>query len=483
MFRKLCLSLLMSHFIYAAEEIQILDSTSATGLFANHMGAHGDYFIAGSENSTAVYDSTEYQYGGLTFIYQFDSNTNSWDELSPLASSLSSSQPRLGKSVDMVDSTTITCGVFYGSLNGACAIFSLQEDGSWEETGLLIDSVYNSSQLGHDVALSPESDFAVVATGYDEPIVWINDGFWNIHQRLTIDDTLSSDNYWSVKANDELIIVQDSYYQFTYEDSLYYKPSVFFVFQKSSSNDFNLIQQIFPVFNDRVTPIQGGFDLYENTMVMGIRDEGVPKVAVLEFIEGQFELVQLIENNQANDFYSFGATLALDRGRLIIGSRGESFDSTQTDSINNAGRIYVYEQNASGQFEEVSLLELPTRSEYDQFGSEIVLTDRHLISRTITNNIQLAFYKLDFIEESTTSIQNYSNSSSQLSLSKLGWHITSEKPISSYQWVSPKGQVLHQSQLDDAKEFFTHRPHPLGRLVVYYSQGGVEHIQIPQELN
>ncbi|MEE4361038.1 MAG: cadherin-like beta sandwich domain-containing protein [Pseudomonadales bacterium] len=87
-----------------------------------------------------------------------------------------------------------------------------------------------------------------------------------------------------------------------------------------------------------------------------------------------------LKASNSEAFDGFGAALALDGDRLVVGAPGEAsagfgVDSDQTDnSAGNAGAAYVFERDGSGRWRQVAYLKAGNTGAGDRFGAAVALS-------------------------------------------------------------------------------------------------------------
>jgi hypothetical protein len=113
--------------------------------------------------------------------------------------------------------------------------------------------------------------------------------------------------------------------------------------------------------------------------------------------QGNWNTVQKIVNSDRAAYDYFGASVAIEGSKIVVGAWGNCFDELGNDSIFRAGAVYVFERNGMGIWNQTQKLVETDRHEFDYFGKSVDLSGDYIIGGAFGNDydVTVGNYFLD----------------------------------------------------------------------------------------
>ena len=373
---------------------------------------------------------------GSAFIHTQDSVGN-WMITAKLVAEDREAGDQFGKSVGIYNQYAVVGAPFedhdsvgMGMLSGAGAVYVFKNDGNggWEQTAKLVPEDRGpNDQFGYDVAIYEE----VIAIGAfledDDPMgvntlsdagsiyIFEKDSIgegWAQTQKLVADDRDVGDFFgWSVDLTYNQLIVgailedEDSTGVNTISDA-----GAAYLFERTDSTLWQQTAKLVPA--DRDSSDQFGYSvaindgyavigaIFEDEDVDGVNtlpDAGAAYVFNRDTNGGWTEAAKLVPAIRAVSD-QFGVSVDIVQGQIAVGAFSEDQDANNTNTLVNAGAVYVYTQFTDTTWVQSQKIVAHDRGAFDLFGFSLTLSGSDLIVGAINDSENVA--GLDTLEDS-----------------------------------------------------------------------------------
>lgn len=274
-----------------------------------------------------------------------------------------------------------------GPLTGMAFIARRSSSGTWTlEDDLHPEPAVQLGQFGHAVAI----DGQTAAVG--APFVGATDGFVYIYRR-------GADGSWSQEAAFTGPDMGHPVIRFgaalaLQDDELFVSSSVdeiehmwVFVFRRAANGTWPLHQALQPT-GDLSLGIGSSLAVRGNRLIVGnvfssaaAFDPELTNAGAAYIFEknasGQWQQAALLTAGDPVQLNFFGSAVAIDGDTALVGALGRSLGS-----LGLAGAIYTFERNAAGQWLETGILTDPQPAQLGQLGHHLELNAGRLVTRT-----------------------------------------------------------------------------------------------------
>jgi hypothetical protein len=376
-------------------EIQKLEASDQENYdrFGWSVAIDGDYIVVGANGE----DEDENQTNDMSkagSAYIFKNNNGTWTEIQKIVASDRSADDEFGWSVDISDSTIIIGahqdfedenGLFPIHHAGSAYIFELNTSSIWVETqkiagsGRRADINYPngysgedlSDQFGHYVSVS--GDYIVVGSLHSDfdinnansrwaaGLVYVfeknNLGVWEEVQILqNPEERKAFDRFGSAVSIDTNFIAVGVYAEdesVTNTDVMMNSGSVY-IFERDGSGVWNYSQKL--VAQVRNSGDHFGYDvqLDGDYLITGLRQDNDDANELNELEDAgsayifkkdgtsQYSVVQKISASDRDSLDVFGYAVDISNVNVIVGAFQHDYNLTDTDSLDQAGKVYVF---------------------------------------------------------------------------------------------------------------------------------------------
>ncbi len=164
-----------------------------------------------------------------------------------------------------------------------------------------------------------------------------------------------------------------------------------FIFERDENGNWNLVQKI--VASDRIDTTAFGYSLSisGNYIILGapyndtdISGENYMHYAGSAYIfkrnaYGNWQEMQKIVSSDRNSDDHFGYSVSISDNYAVIGAYREDEDSLGSNTISNAGSVYIFQRTENGSWDEMQKIVSPDRQESDYFGEAVSISCPYLI--------------------------------------------------------------------------------------------------------
>ena len=386
------------------EKVILSDPATPGDLFGWSVYMDGNYAIIGArQEDWDASGNIAVGNAGAAYIIELDGN-GEWQEMQKIVPSDRGLYDNFGWDVAISGNYAIVgtpledhdaSGADSLEEAGSAYIFELDANGTWQEVKKLVASDRDSfDRFGYCVAIS--GNYAIVgAYSEDEDASGNNtltnagaaymferdgSGNWQEVQKIVASDRGNDDRFGvSVSISGNYAIAgadqedEDARGRRTKNNS-----GSAYIFERNSSGSWQEAGKI--VSSDRQATDRFGnsVSMDGNLAVIGAvsDDHGTTGNAGSAYIferngKGEWKQAQQIVASDARPGTRFGHEVSIASDHVIVGNRVEHYDVNGNNYMNSAGAAYIYEQGASGTWQEVDKIVASDRAELDQFGYSV----------------------------------------------------------------------------------------------------------------
>ncbi|MEM7368758.1 MAG: T9SS type A sorting domain-containing protein [Bacteroidota bacterium] len=404
----------------------------AASFFGRSVATDKEYAIVGAEGAKSV------------VIFHRDI-TGVWSVDQTLTSQDISDNDNLGESVDINGNFAIL-GVPWGNVDlpppddvisgaGAAYIFERQSDGTWVEQ-IRMETMDTRSYSFYGEAVAISEKYAVMGGPYASYTVQSatsiggavllyerdSTGQWTQKKKLEPAIRVWQGLFGSSVAIDGEVVVVGSPGELEHPSDSISLGGAAYVFERESDSSWKE-SRLVPDFD---------WDLFGSDFGNSVDIEGeyvvvgAPKLKTISSSEpsnlggvlifrkdsaGNWQEFQQIPAplNQLNDM--FGVSVAIEDGYIVVGANQEDEDKNNGNTYIDPGAAYVYKQDSAGYWTLASKIVTSDRSEYDEFGFSVDISNSTVIGGAFSEDWDLneqnftsnagAVYIFDLCEETT----------------------------------------------------------------------------------
>ena len=261
---------------------------------------------------------------------------------------------------------------------------TLQNSYSFQELQKLqSNDIAASDRFGYSVSLSGKyavigAKLADVSGVADAGAAYIYkkdiNGSYTFLQKLTATNTAANNNFGSSVAIDgDYIVVA-----VPYDDAGGIDAGSIYIYKNDGNDNFTLLQYL--QASDRQGSDYFGIsvDISGEYIVVGAyledqKGSNAGAAYIFQNSSGTFTQVQKLtaSNGLANDY--FGGSVAIDGAYLIVGASGQ--DTTSS----NSGAAYIFKNDGSGTFSELSMIKASDAGASDEFGFSVAISGNYFV--------------------------------------------------------------------------------------------------------
>lgn len=360
---------------------------------------------------------------------------------------------------------------------GASYVLKKNTDGSWELTQkLLASDRARRNRFGVSVAI--HGDYLVIGSDLEGVMMnqpgaaYIfeknNEDNWIEKQKLIASDRKDFDLFGQnvdIYENHVIVGARSDDEDANNANTKYYSGSVY-IFEKDNHGIWGNQQKL--VALDRAEGDHFGQDLaiYGDYAVIGAMQEDEDATfgntisnagscyIFKKDVNGNWGQYQKIVASHRSINAFFGKSIAMDENVIIVGTSLESGDEDNSNTLQNAGAIYVFNKNTSNQWIQTQKIVASDRLEGDGFGSSVAIDQSNLIvgapnvdlvnpndDSTVKNIGAFYMFKQDS-ELSTKRNKKFSTFFATPNPTKELVKISSKKTVSQIKLYSNLGQLI-----------------------------------------
>ena len=352
----------------------------------------------------------------IFILYPKKSNSQNFSEISKAVASDRDSPDLFGYSI-AIEGNYAVIGAYQQKLDasglnsltnsGAAYIFQKDGSGNWSQVQKIVASDRGTSdRFGRSVSIS--NDFLIVGAyqededasgnnplnGAGSAYVFKRDvaGTWNEVQKIVASDRGAGDRFGqAVSIDGDYLIVganledEDA----TASNTLSSSGSAY-IFEKDGSDNWSEVQKI--TASDRQANDQFGWSLsisgsyavvgayFEDDDVNGANTLNNSGSAYIFERDGSGNWIQVdkVVASARADNDQFGYSVSILGNFIAIGSIGDDEDENETNTFNDAGSVYVYIRDGSGNWNHEAKVVTTDRAEFDAFGRSVSLSGNYL---------------------------------------------------------------------------------------------------------
>lgn len=353
----------------------------------------GDFLIVGAYGEDHDENgNNNLSKAGSAYIFQNINGT--WTEMQKIVASDREADDEFGWSVAIYDSTAMVgahiedhdeFGGDFKYHSGSVYAFELNTGGVWVETQKIVaddrwvDMNFPNGYSGEDLAdqfggsVALWDDWMIVGAHHHDyattsPLsgaMWSSGaayifersgGVWNQVQKIQNFDREPWDRFGYDVAIDSNIIAVCAYSEDEEEDGVsnpLTNPGSVYIFQRDGGGSWNPAQKIVP--NDRSSGDHFGYsiDIDDTLMVLGCHSDDHDKFGgdlktdagsayVFTKSGGSWSQHQKIDASDRVEGDDFGVSVGISGHTILVGAQYQDFNSTQADSLEDAGAAYFY---------------------------------------------------------------------------------------------------------------------------------------------
>ncbi|MEL6733298.1 MAG: T9SS type A sorting domain-containing protein [Bacteroidota bacterium] len=369
----------------------------------------GDYAIAGSSlHDLDPQEGDSLANAGAAFIYERDMNGD-WQFVQKIVPSDRMPNDRFGFNVDIEGNYAIVGAPnkSQAGLNGvgAAYVFERNGQGVWQEVAALFHANFEAfDNFGSAVIL--RGDTAMISCTFED-VNMIRDagavyvanrnmqGGWSVNQRLTASDPTRNANFGSavdIEGGTAIIGAWRLPNATGGTNDASAGGAYVFTFDQMSQN-WTQSQKLLPDTADWIggdlfggsVAIEGDFifvaadgDDNDEANMDPIFDAGSIHI-FRENMQGSWEETQKINAGDREEEAFFGQRIGTSGNRLVVGAPGEWESVFFSDSINDAGAIYLFEKDNMDQWIQVQKIVAPDREAMDFYGFSTAISGDFII--------------------------------------------------------------------------------------------------------
>ena len=420
------LLLLIVHLTFAAigyaqnfDEITkaIASDRAADDLLGISVSISGNYAIVGSpRESEDASGGNTMGFAGSAYVFERDSSGN-WIEAQKIVASDRADTVFFGVSVSISGNYAIVGAQIEAKdasggntmpEAGAAYVYERDSSGNWIEAQKIVASDRAANdEFGVSVSIS--GNYAIVGTylededasggntmsGSGSAYVFERDssGNWIEAQKIVASDRAASDLFGistSISGNHAIVgaILED---EDTAGANTASSSGSAYIFQRDSSGNWIESQKI--VASDRDVDDWFGFSvsISGNYAVVGAQQEdqdtsggntlfnpGSAYIFELDSAGNWMEAQKIVASDRAANDY-FGISISISGNYAVVGAHQEDQDTSGGNTLSNAGSVYVFERDSSGNWNEVQKIVAPDRAANDEFGISLAISGDYAI--------------------------------------------------------------------------------------------------------
>ena len=274
---------------------------------------------------------------------------------------------------------------------GSAYIFEVGTTGNWTEVAKIRGDETQPESFGHSVDISgtraivgaPLENTAGTFAGAAYIFERDATGSWIQVAKILASDAEAQDRFgWSVAINGDYAIVGA-----INEDTGHSNAGKAYIFNRDSAGNWTETAQIQPGDITSVQEFANAVAVDGNTAVIGASKAGhaggifagAAYIFERDAAGNWNEVSKLVASDaEPNDY--FGTSVFIDGGRIIIGA---PYEDTGGDE---AGAAYIFERNATGNWNEVSKLVASDAEPIDWFGYSVTISDNRAVVGAINED-------------------------------------------------------------------------------------------------
>ncbi|MGD1842213.1 MAG: T9SS type A sorting domain-containing protein [Thermonemataceae bacterium] len=200
-----------------------------------------------------------------------------------------------------------------------------------------------------------------------------NSNIWPTLQPLTTTQTNTGDEFGKSVAIGSNYAVVGAPFTNVNNGTTLSDAGAIYIFEKNGST-WTEVQRI--VADSPIANSQFGSTvaINDDVILVGAPASGNGRVYVLQRSESNvWAEQQVLTASTAASGDEFGFSVALSGDFAIIGAPSEDEDASETNTVNNAGAAYIFEQDASNNWSEIHKIVAPNRNMNDHFGHAVAM--------------------------------------------------------------------------------------------------------------
>ncbi len=352
----LCLSLSISQAQTALQKVLSTDWTSGDQ-FGRVVAMDGHTAIVGAkQESHDVNGQNEKAGAGAAYIFEFDSLSNSWNQLQKLVASDRQGGDQFGFSVAIEGDYILVGankededenGMNTANDAGSVYVFEKNANGMWDEVQKLVsfDNRRPGQEFGRAVAL--EGNAAFIGAYHEGTGSNPSSTFWQgavfVFQR---DANGVWTSFQKIKAN-------NIGYAAEFGSSISVDGRLMVVGARGERRDAN--------GQNTLTGAGAAYFFHQNDT------------------SGLWEYVQKVSSPYRAQNNLFAESVSLDGTFAVVGDAKQDYDSTGMDPQNSAGAAVVYQNQSDGSWRQVAMLVSPFRSANALFGHSVSISEDQIL--------------------------------------------------------------------------------------------------------
>ena len=348
----------------------------------------GNYIFIGAPGQDYTGNGTgDYLSGaGAVYIYEKDASDN-WNFMQKIVSSDREASNHFGAKVSLHNNYAIIgvlnqdydeLGNNYMERAGAAYIFERNASGIWNEVQKIVASDRNANDYFGRFDVSIDDETLIIGAKYeDEDASGINtisgtgsvyiferdgSGTWNETQKIVASDREQSELFGSsVDIYGNIIVVGAEQEYLAGNISAQYGAA--YIFEKDGSGEWNEIQKIVPNYLEHQSKFGQSVTIDGDYILLGAYRVDIDSVvdggAAFMFEKdgaGIWNQVASIYDNNVNTNDFFGSDVAVSGGFALVGAYQEDEDETGTNTIADAGSVYIFDINESNTLDPLTTL-------------------------------------------------------------------------------------------------------------------------------
>lgn len=310
---------------------------------------------------------------------------------------------------------------------GAVYVYERQADDSWIEIQKLVNpDRAEYDEFGVDIAIdgttliigAPGQDTdsnglnSIAATGAAYIYDLQSTGLWTLTQKITCNTRQIAAQIGKIVDISGDYILIGSYNDYTDENYLNMmgNSGAIYMFKKNTSGTWIENEKI--VASDRAANEWFAIEshLTDNKLIVGAQGQNHPGKAYvfdLDVLSGLWSEQDILSSPDVTNGDQYGNSVSINDTYAIVGARRESEDELGSNSINDAGAIYVYELNSmTGTYDSLQKIVMPDRQSYfaAYFGGDVEIT--------ATNELYASSFLSSYANTSSGAAYNFDLNSS-----------------------------------------------------------------------
>jgi len=292
-------------------------------------------------------------------------------------------------------------GLGYGQAFTSIQKITAEERQKHGNFGISVDvseeyAIVGSYNAGHDSLNKPNGSGLAHIFKVD------SNGTWQQEQELVGSDSHYGRQFGrhvAISKNYAIVSTRTHYLDENGKNKLPYSGGAF-VFEKGEDRIWKQVQKLVAFDREEKAYFGHSVDIGGDFIVVGAYHEskdvngsnrrknaGAAYVYKRDSI-GTWQLHQKLVANDRKTDSRFGVSVQVYGETIVIGAHTETHDQQNKFPQNNAGAVYIFNQNSTGKWEQSQKITPPVRLADDWFGSQVCLQENHLIIGAYMKDLQ-----------------------------------------------------------------------------------------------